>query len=345
MKTAEQLKVRIAGAAQVPKPGSPLEMTKREVGLSSSRHVLLKVLACGICHSDSFTMGGSFPGIKYPIVPGHEIVGIVEEVGSDCQRLKVGDRVGVGWHGGHCGICASCRAGDFITCAKLDTPGLTIDGGYCEYASFPETVCAIVPDQLDSSEAAPLLCAGVTTFNSLRHAGAQPGDLVAILGVGGLGHLGVQFANKMGFNTVAIARGDDKAPFAKQLGATRYINSERQNVADELNKLGGAKVVLATVTSAKAMSAVIDGLSIDGRLVIVGADVEPLQISPVQLLRGRRSVIGWPSGTAKDSEECLEFAALSGVRPQIERFPFKKVSEAYERMISGKARFRAVIEF
>jgi D-arabinose 1-dehydrogenase-like Zn-dependent alcohol dehydrogenase len=345
MKTAEQLKVRTASVAQVSKPGSKLELTKREVGIPSSRHVLLKIQACGICHSDSFAMEGHLPGIKYPIVPGHEIVGTVEEVGPDCKRLKKGDRVGVGWHGGHCAICPSCRSGDFIACANLQTPGINIDGGYGEYASFPEEVCAMVPKQIESVEAAPLLCAGITTFNALRHSGARPGDLVAILGLGGLGHLGVQFANKMGFNTVAIARGDDKAPFAKQLGAKEYINSERQNVAEELKKLGGAKVVLATVTNAKAITPLIDGLALDGRLVVVGADAEPMQVSPIQLIMARRSVIGWPSGTGKDSEECLEFAALTGVRPLVERFPFKNVNEAYERMMSGKARFRAVIEF
>jgi propanol-preferring alcohol dehydrogenase len=345
MKTAEQLKVRTASAAQVTKAGSKLEINKREVGLPSSRHVLLKIQACGVCHSDSFAVEGTWPGIKFPIVPGHEIVGIVEELGSDCKRFKKGDRVGVGWHGGHCGVCPSCRRGDFITCVNLQTPGINFDGGYAEYGSFPEEVCAAVPAQLDSVEAAPLLCAGITTFNALRHSGAQPGDLVAILGLGGLGHLGVQFASKMGFNTVAIARGDDKAPFAKQLGAKHYINSERQNVSEELKKLGGAKVALATVTSAKAMNPLIDGLSIDGRLVVVGADFEPMQISPIQLISGRTSVSGWPSGTGKDSEECLEFSALMGVRPLVERFPFKSANEAYERMMSGKARFRAVIEF
>jgi D-arabinose 1-dehydrogenase-like Zn-dependent alcohol dehydrogenase len=344
MKTAEQLKVRTALAAQVSKPGSKLEINKREVAIPSSRHVMLKLQACGVCHSDSFTMEGGFPGIKYPIVPGHEIIGLVEEVGGECKRLKKGDRVGVGWHGGHCGFCQSCRAGDFVTCVSLETPGITYDGGYAEYACFPEEACASVPSQLDAAEAAPLMCAGVTTFNALRNSGARPGDLVAILGLGGLGHLGVQFASKMGFKTVAIARGDDKAPFAKELGAAQYINSERQNVAEELNKLGGAKVVLSTVTSSQAMNALIDGLAINGRLVIVGADVDPLKISPVQLLQARRTVTGWPSGTAKDSEECMQFAALTGVRPMVERFAFKNVSEAYARMMSGKARFRVVIE-
>lgn len=345
MKTAEQLKVRTALAAEVSKPGSKFEIAKKEVALSSPRHVLLKIQACGVCHSDSFAVHGGFSGLKYPIVPGHEIVGIVEDVGAECKRLKKGDRVGVGWHGGHCGECSSCRSGDFITCVNLQTPGITYDGGYSEYGAFPEDVCATVPDGMTSAEAAPLLCAGVTTFNALRHSGARAGDLVGILGVGGLGHLGVQFANKMGFNTVAIARGAEKGPFAKQLGAHHYLDSERQAVAEELKKLGGAKVILSTVISSKAMAPLIEGLGVGGRMVIVGADMEPLPISPVQLLGARRSVTGWPSGTGMDSQECMQFAALTGIKPMVERFPFKDVAQAYEHMMSGKARFRAVLEF
>lgn len=345
MKTAEQLKVRIALAAEVAKLGSKFEITKKEVGLSSPRHVLLKVQACGICHSDSAAIHGGFPNLKYPIVPGHEIVGIVEEVGAECKRLKKGDRVGVGWYGGHCGICTGCRRGDFIVCSDLQTPGITYNGGYAEYGSFPEEACVIVPTELSSVEAAPLLCAGVTTFNALRHAGALSGDVVGVLGLGGLGHLGVQFANKMGYNTVAIARGGEKGPFAKQLGAHHYIDSEKQNVAEELKKLGGAKVILATVTSSKAMSPLIDGLAVGGRLVVLGADVEPLQINPIPLILARRSVVGWPCGTDMDSQDCLQFAVLTGIRPMVERFPFKDVTAAYDHMMSGKARFRAVLEF
>jgi propanol-preferring alcohol dehydrogenase len=345
MKTAEREKVRTASVAQVSKLGSKLEIKKREMELPSGRHVMIKVSACGVCHSDSFAVQGGFPGVKYPIVPGHEIVGVVEEVGADCKRLKRGDRVGVGWHAGQCGYCRSCREGDFINCIHEVIPGITCDGGYAEYVTFTEDACATVPSQLDSAEAAPLLCAGVTTFNALRNSGARPGDVVAILGLGGLGHLGVQFAAKMGFNTVGIARGDEKGPFAKKLGAHAYINSERQKVAEELQKLGGAKVALATVTSAKAMMPLVDGLSVNGRLVIVGADTEPLGISPLQLISGRRSVAGWASGTAADSEDCMKFAALTGVRAQIERFAFTDVTQAYERMMSGKARFRAVIDF
>jgi D-arabinose 1-dehydrogenase-like Zn-dependent alcohol dehydrogenase len=345
MKTAECSTVHSAQMAQVTKPGAKLEITKRQVVMSSSKHVIIKILACGVCHSDSFPMEGTFPGLKYPIVPGHEIVGIVEEAGPDCQRLKKGDRVGVGWHAGHCGECPSCRAGDFITCKKLQTPGITCDGGYAEYASFPEEACAAVPAQLDACEAAPLLCAGVTTFNALRHSGARPGDLVAIVGLGGLGHLGVQFAAKMGFNTVGIARGDEKAEFAKKLGAHSYINSQSKEVGAELQKLGGAKVALATVTDSAAMAPLINGLCVDGTLMIVGAGMQPLPISPVQLLGSRLSVRGWPSGTSKDSEDCMQFAALSGVKAQIERFAFKDVTAAYEHMMSGKARFRAVLDF
>jgi D-arabinose 1-dehydrogenase-like Zn-dependent alcohol dehydrogenase len=277
-------------------------------------------------------------------VPGHEIVGIVEELGADVVRLKKGDRVGVGWHGGHCAECDSCRKGDFITCRNLETPGITRDGGYAEYGLFPENVCAMVPPELSSAEAAPLLCAGVTTYNALRHAGAMAGDVVAILGIGGLGHLGVMFANKMGYNTVAIARGKDKAAFATKIGAHHYIDSENPDAVDQLNKLGGAKVILSTITNSKAMSPWVNGLCIGGRMVLVGADFQPMEVSPVALLAGRRSLTGWPSGTARDSEDCLKFAALSGIRPMIETFPLNKAEQAIEHMLSGKARFRAVIE-
>jgi D-arabinose 1-dehydrogenase-like Zn-dependent alcohol dehydrogenase len=340
--TAQQ--VRTGTSARVPAAGKPFEVVKQDYPLPTGRNVMLKVIACGICHSDSFPVAGTWPGLKYPIVPGHEIIGTVVEVGPDAVRFKKGDRVGVGWHGGHCLECISCRSGDFITCAKLQTPGITLAGGYAEYATFAEDVCAVVPKELDSAEAAPLVCAGVTTFNALRHSGARPGDVVAILGIGGLGHLGVQFADKMGFKTVAIARGDDKKEFAHKLGAWQYINSERQDAAEELRKVGGAKVVLATATSTKAMSPLVDGLSVDGRLLIVGAGMEPLDVPPIKLLGGRKSITGWPSGTGRDSEECMSFAAQTGIRPMIERFPFEKVAEAYDRMMSGKARFRVVLE-
>jgi D-arabinose 1-dehydrogenase-like Zn-dependent alcohol dehydrogenase len=337
-------KVKTGSVAQVPAPRKPFEVVKQEVPFPTGRQVMLKVIACGVCHSDSFTVEGTWPGLKYPQAPGHEIIGTVVEVGPEATRLKKGDRVAVGWHGGNCGECVSCRSGDFVTCSKLKTPGISINGGYAEYVNFAEDVCAAVPAELDSLEAGPLVCAGVTTFNALRHSGAKPGDVVAILGLGGLGHLGVQFANKMGFKTVGIARGDDKKDFAHKLGATHYINTEKQDAAAELNKLGGAKVVLSTVTSTKAMTPLVDGLGVDGRLVIVGAGMEPLDVIPVKLLGQRRSIAGWPSGTGKDSEECMNFAVQTGIRPMIERYPFEKVSEAYERMMSGKARFRVVLE-
>jgi D-arabinose 1-dehydrogenase-like Zn-dependent alcohol dehydrogenase len=335
---------KTGNVARLVKPGQALEFVSQEFPPLLDRQVRIKVQACGVCHSDSFAFYGGFPGLAYPRVPGHEIVGIVDEIGGQVERLKKGDRVGVGWHGGHCHECLSCRSGDFITCSKLQVPGITIDGGYGQYAVFPEEVCALVPDALSSAEAAPLMCAGVTTYNALRNAGARGGDTVAILGIGGLGHLGVQFANKMGFRTVAIARGDDKADFAAKLGAHHYINSESTGALDKLKNLGGAKVLLSTVTSSKAMTPWVDALGVNGRMVLVGADMEPMQISPVSLLMARRSVTGWPSGTAKDSEDCLNFAALTGIRPMNESFPFEKAQEAYERMMSGKARFRVVIE-
>jgi len=331
--------------AVVGSPNAKLEFKTIEFSQPKGKNVLLKIEACGVCHSDSFAMTGQFPGIKYPVIPGHEIAATVVEVGPDAKRIKKGDRVGVGWSAGHCGHCIACRSGDFVCCKEMSVPGITCDGGYGQYAMFNENGCAIIPEGLDSAEAGPLMCAGVTTFNSLRNSHAKPSDVVAILGLGGLGHLGVQFANKMGFHTVGIARGAEKADFAKKLGAHTYIDSEKQDVAAELQKLGGAKVVLATVTSTKAMTPAIGGLAIGGQLLIVGAGMEPLDFPPVALLGSRLTISGWPSGTAKDSEDCLRFAALTGIRPMIERFPFSKTAEAYERMMSGKARFRAVIDF
>lgn len=335
---------RVGRSVQFAGPSKPLSFAQHTTELSGSHQILLKVKACGVCHSDSFPESGMFPGQIYPIIPGHEIVGIVEEAGSAVKRFKKGDRVAVGWHGGHCGECERCRRGDFIACLELQTPGINIQGGYAEYACFDEAVCASVPEELTDAEAAPLMCAGVTTFNALRNSGATAGDTVAILGIGGLGHLGVQFANKMGFRTVAIARGDDKAPFAKELGAHHYINSQKGNVTEELNKLGGAKVVLATVTDTTAMNPVIGGLRVDGCLLIVGAGFDQLDLRPVQLLGNRLSVKGWPSGRAVDSEDCMRFAALTGIRPLIESFSLDRAEEAYKHMMSGKARFRAVIE-
>jgi D-arabinose 1-dehydrogenase-like Zn-dependent alcohol dehydrogenase len=345
VKTETEARVRVGTAAVVKAAGADFAFEKREFGQPTGRDVLVKVHACGVCHSDSFALGGGFPGLTYPVVPGHEVVGVVEEAGADVHRLKKGDRVGIGWFGGHCGYCPSCRRGDFITCVRLQVPGITRDGGYSQYQIFPENACAVVPEKLDSAEAAPLMCAGVTTFNALRNSNARPGDVVAILGIGGLGHLGVQFAAKMGFHTVAIARGEEKAEFAMKLGAVDYINSQKQDVSDALNKMGGAKVVLATATDSKAMAAAVNGLGVDGTLLVVGAGMEHLDTAPVQLLGQRRNIKGWPSGTAMDSEDCLRFSALTGVRPMIERFPFEKAKEAYEHMMRGKARFRAVLEF
>jgi D-arabinose 1-dehydrogenase-like Zn-dependent alcohol dehydrogenase len=328
---------------QVANANAPLELVERDIPEPKARQVRIKVQACGVCHSDMFTVTGGFPGIQFPRVPGHEIVGIIDALGTDVPDWKKGARVGVGWHGGHCGHCNSCRRGDFITCSTVQIPGISYDGGYAEYMIAPCEALASVPDELKSDDAAPLLCAGITTFNALRHSGAGPGDLVAILGIGGLGHLGVQFAAKMGFRTVAIARGADKGPLAKKLGAQIYIDSTTQNAAKELSQLGGAKVILATVTDAKSMSSVVGGLGIDGKLLIVGASGEPIEVSSMMLIGGRRSIAGWPSGTAPDSEDTLKFSLQANVRPMIETFPLAKAAEAYQRMMSGKARFRVVL--
>lgn len=330
-------------AAQVVKPNAVLEVVERDIPDPQPGHVRIKVEACGICHSDVFTVEGLFPGIQYPRVPGHEVVGVIDKVGADVPEWKQGMRVGVGWHGGHCGHCSSCRRGDFITCVRGLVPGIAYDGGYAEYMIAPYQALAAIPDELKSEDAAPLLCAGITTFNALRNSGARAGDVVAILGIGGLGHLGVQFAAKMGFKTVAIARGADKGPLAKKLGAHIYVDSTTQNAAEELNKLGGAKVILATVTDAKTMSAVAPGLAINGKLVVVGASGDPIEVPPLLLIGGRRSIAGWPSGTASDSEDTLRFSALTNVRPMIEAFPLEKAAEGYQRMLSGKARFRVVL--
>lgn len=328
--------------AQVTQPNSPIELVKRDIPKPGAGQVLLKVHACGVCHSDMLTVVGAVP-IQYPRVPGHEVIGTIEAIGSNVPDWQPGKRVGVGWHGGHCGHCHSCRRGDFLTCSTGQIPGISYDGGYAEYMIAPFEALASVPDEISSEDAAPLLCAGITTFNSLRHSGAQAGDLVAILGIGGLGHLGVQYAAKMGFNTVAIARGQDKAALAKKLGAHTYIDSTTTDVADALTKLGGAKVILATATDAKAMSATINGLGVDGKLVVLGASQEPIQVAPLQLILTRRSILGWPSGTSADSEDTLSFSVLANIRPMIETYSLSRAAEAYDRMMSGKSRFRVVI--
>jgi D-arabinose 1-dehydrogenase-like Zn-dependent alcohol dehydrogenase len=331
-------------AAQITRPNGPFEIVEREIPEPGAGSVRIKVEACGICHSDAMTKEGLWPGIQYPRVPGHEIAGIVDAVGPGVAGWTQGQRVGVGWHGGHCGYCDSCRRGDFVTCQiALQIPGIAYDGGYAEYMVAPAGALALIPEELSAVETGPLMCAGVTTFNSLRNSGARPGDLVAILGIGGLGHLGIQFAAKMGFRTVAIARGVDKEPLARKLGAWSYIDSKTQDPAAELLKLGGAKVVLATVTNGDAMSATLGGLGVNGKLVILGAAAEPLQVPGIPLLMGRRSILGWPSGSSIDSQDTLAFSVLTGVRAVNEIFPLERAAEAYEHMMSGKARFRAVL--
>ena len=331
-------------AVQVPNAHGDFQLVEREVPEPGPGFVRIKVQACGICHSDEYAKEGSRPGITYPRVPGHEIAGVVDAIGPDVLGWQVGDRAGVGWHGGHCGYCASCRRGDFVTCSKgRQITGLTCDGGYTDYMVISAAALAKIPDGIAATDAAPLFCAGVTTFNSLRNSGARPGDLVAILGLGGLGHLGVQFAAKMGFDTVAIARGKDKETFARKLGASHYIDSESQNAAAELEKLGGAKVILSTVTSGKAVNAVLGGMGVNGKTILVGNPDQPLEITGRLLIAGRRSVSGWPSGSPIDSQDTLSFCAVTGIRPMIETYPLDRAADAYQRMMSGKARFRVVL--
>lgn len=330
-------------AAQISRANGPLEIVELDIPEPGPGQVRIKVQACGICHSDSLVKEGHWPGLQYPRVPGHEAVGIVDAIGAGVAAWKPGQRVGVGWHGGHCGYCNECRSGNFFACSvALQITGISFDGGYAEYMVAPAIAVAAVPEDLSPVEAAPLMCAGITTFNALRNSGARAGELVAVLGLGGLGHLGVQYAVKMGFKTVSIARGQDKAALAKQLGTHHYIDSQTQDPSAELQKLGGAKVILATVTAGDAMSAVQGGLGIDGTLVVVGA-ANSMQVSPLNLIMGRRSVKGWYSGTAKDSQDTLAFSLLSGVRSMNEAYPLEKAAEAYDRMMSGKARFRVVL--
>jgi len=330
-------------SVQVSKPKGPLEIVERDIPEPAARQVRIKVQACGICHSDSFTKEGLFPGIQYPRVPGHEIAGIIDVVGKDVGEWKPGQRAAVGWHGGNCGHCDSCRRGDFVTCSYLQVPGLAYDGGYADYVIVPTEAVASIPAELSATEAAPLMCAGITTYNALRNSGAREGDTVAIIGVGGLGHLGIQFASKMGFKTIAIGRGKDKDDLVKKLGAVHYIDSKSQDTVEELVKLGGAKIILGTVPSGKAMGAVLGGLAVNGRLIMIGVSDEPLEVPPTLFISGRRSVVGWPAGTSMDSQDTLSFSVLSGVRSMNEVFPLERAPEAYERMMSGKARFRAVL--
>ena len=330
-------------AAQISRPGAAFEIVERPIPEPGAGQVRVKVQACGICHSDSLVKEGHWPGLQYPRVPGHEIIGTVDAVGPGAAPWKPGQRVGVGWHGGHCGYCDACRNGDFFGCSvNLQITGISFDGGYADYLVAPAIALASVPADLSAVEAAPLMCAGITTYNALRNSAARPGDLVGVLGLGGLGHLAVQYAAKMGFRTVAIARGKDKEALATELGAWRYIDSQAQDPAAELQKMGGAKVILATVTVGDAMSAVQGGLGINGTLVVIGA-AQSMQVSPLLLIGGRRSIKGWYSGTAVDSQDTLAFSVLSGVRSMNETYPLAKVAEAYDRMMSGKARFRVVL--
>jgi len=330
--------------AQVSKAGGGFELLEREIPVPGAGEVRIRVRACGICFSDHLVKDGVWPGLGYPRVPGHEVVGVIDEVGAGVAEWKKGDRVGVGWHGGHCFVCASCRRGDFVTCEREQITGLTRDGGYAHYMIARHEALASLPQGIDWAEAGPLLCAGITTFNALRNCGARTGDLVAVQGIGGLGHLGIQYAAKSGYRVVGIGRGPENASLAKKLGAFAYIDSKATKAAEELQKLGGAKVILTTAPNAKAMAEVVDGLSVGGKLVIVGAPFEPMEISALSLIMRRRAIQGWPSGTAMDSEDTLRFSEFSGVRPMVEKFPLTRVQEAYERMASGHAQFRVVLE-
>jgi D-arabinose 1-dehydrogenase-like Zn-dependent alcohol dehydrogenase len=329
--------------AQIPKAGADFQVVEREIPMPDAGHVRIKVQACGVCHSDVLTKEGAWPGIQYPRVPGHEVAGIIDELGAGVSEWKPGQRVGVGWHGGQDGTCLSCRRGDFRNCRNLKIAGISYDGGYQQYMVAPVEALVAIPDSLGAVEAAPLLCAGITTFNARRHSGALPGDLVAVQGIGGLGHLGIQFANKFGYRVAAIGRGSENAALTKKLGASVYIDSKSTNAAEVLQKLGGAQVILATAPSSKAMSALIDGLGPNGKLMVVGATFDPIEVTPVQLISASRTIQGWAAGTPADSEDTLRFAELTGVRAMIEAYPLEKADEAYARMMSGDAQFRVVL--
>lgn len=337
-KKAAQMKV-----AQVPSPGADFQIVEREIPEPGAGHVRIKVQACGVCHSDVLTKEGLWPGIQYPRVPGHEVAGIVDELGEGVSAWTKGQRVGVGWHGGHDGTCRECRRGDFRNCRNVKVCGISYDGGYQQYMVAPVEALVAIPAGMNDVEAAPLLCAGITTYNALRHSGALPGDLVAVQGIGGLGHLGIQFANKFGYHVVAIGRGPENAMLAKKLGAASYIDSQATNAAEALQKLGGARVILATAPSSKAMSELIDGLGPNGNLMVIGAAFDPIEVTPLQLISGSRTIQGWASGTPADSEDTLGFAELTGVRPMIETYPLEEADKAYARMLSGKAQFRVVL--
>jgi len=330
-------------AAQIPKAGADFQIVEREIPKPGAGHVLIKVQACGVCHSDVLTKEGVWPGIQYPRVPGHEVAGLIEELGAGVSSWKKGQRVGVGWHGGHDGTCLACRRGDFRNCKNLKVPGISYDGGYEQFMVAPVEAVVAIPESLGAAEAAPLLCAGITTYNALRHSGAMPGDLVAVQGIGGLGHLGIQFANKFGYRVAAIGRGSENAALAQKLGASVYIDSKSTNAAEALQKLGGARAILATAPSSKAMSELFDGLGPNGKLMVIGVAFDPIEVTPAQLVTGSRTIQGWASGTTADEEDTLRFAELTGVRPMIETYPLEKAAEGYARMMSGKAQFRVVL--
>jgi D-arabinose 1-dehydrogenase-like Zn-dependent alcohol dehydrogenase len=329
--------------AIVPKAGADFELIEREIPQPPAGHVRIKVQACGVCFSDHLVKDGLWPGLSYPRSPGHEIAGIIDEIGSGVTSWKRGARVGVGWHGGQDNTCVQCRRGDFVNCSSLKITGISYDGGYAEYTVVPIEAVAHMPSSFDAAEAGPLLCAGITTFNALRRSGAMPGDLVAVQGIGGLGHLGVQFASKFGYHVVAISRGKDSEALAKKLGAHIYIDSAAVDAAAELQELGGARVILATAPSSKAMSALVNGLGANGCMMIVGAGGDAIEATPAQLIFGNKRLQGWASGLPTDSEDTLRFAEYTGVRPMIEKYPLDKVNEAWARMISGKAQFRVVL--
>ena len=343
LRVAAKPEVAPMKVAQISKPGEDFEIVKREIPEPDFGQVRIKVQACGVCHSDVLTKEGLWPGIQYPRVPGHEVAGIVDEVGAGVTAWKKGQRVGVGWHGGHDGTCRECRRGDFRNCRNQKIAGISYDGGYQEFMVAPVEALAAIPDGVSDVEAAPLLCAGITTYNALRHSGAMPGDLVVVQGIGGLGHLGIQFANKFGYRVAAIGRGSENASLAKKLGASVYIDSTATNPAEALQQFGGASVIVATAPNSKAMSALIDGLGPNGKLMVIGATFDPIEVTPVQLITGSRTIQGWAAGTPADSEDTLRFAELTGVRAMIETFPLEKAAEAYARMMSGKAQFRVVL--
>src|ERR1700728_3956668 len=330
-------------AVQIPKAGGDFEIVEREIPQPGPGQVRIRVQACGVCHSDELTKEGGWPGLTYPRVPGHEVAGVIDETGAGVTNWKKGQRVGVGWHGGQDGTCLACRRGDFGNCANLKICGIHYDGGYAEYMVAPVEVLANMPESFDAAEAGPLMCAGVTTFNALRHSGALPSDLVAVQGIGGLGHLGIQFGAKFGYKVAAVGRGPENGALAKKLGAHVYIDSAATDAAAELQKLGGARVILATAPSSKAMSALVNGLGANGRMMVVGATMDPIEVTPIQLITDVRSLQGWASGIPTDSEDTLRFAEMTGVRPMIEKFPLEKAGEAYARMMSGKAEFRVVL--